>query len=293
MVRTRQQNPRGIQSPLQSLSNARQPRQPPSPSPPRGPVFPPGMQFHYDDQVGAYDASVSDFDLDGPAPVSPAPSDASADSYAPSVASDGAVHIAGEDSDDDEMSEPAVEIVLSDDEEEEDDDFEIIREVIHISDDKESDDEMSELDIVGPSPTISDPNRTISLTSSPSNQSTISDPDRINSPPPPRPAHQDEEDEEDDGIVDYQQPDLPPYTNAAPSHFERVYRGILTIWSVEEWAEVGERVMAEEEAERNRERAQRRRWAAVGGRSRLARQRAWRRRQVGAEPRVRVNGRFA
>ncbi|KAL5327827.1 hypothetical protein ACEPPN_005533 [Leptodophora sp. 'Broadleaf-Isolate-01'] len=393
MVRTRNQNPGGIQSPLESISTARGARNRPGPPSPRGPAWVPGLEVFYDPNVGRFDDDVSEFNLDG---SERAPSDASAVLRSPSVASDGVVYI-GEDEGDDEsqISEPAVAITLSDDEEEkervvitisdDDEEEEDDNSIIEISSDEESEDEddMSELDLGGeteenededqeeipepqvhrfygkirikqsvldrhaeedanrppfspnlslssgrtpspdrtisapPSPrnpshdrTISaphsphnsDPDRTISVPPSPlpnipDDDRTINDPDRtISVPPSPvRPLADENQDEEmiDDGIVDYQPPPYVPYNNRAPSHFTRVYRGVTTIWSFDDWAHEEEEVLAAEAAERERERLRRRRWASNGGRSRLARQRAFRRRHQGAEPRARVNGRFA
>ncbi|CZT44657.1 uncharacterized protein RSE6_04856 [Rhynchosporium secalis] len=280
MARTRSQNPLGIQSPLQQLSNARVARPRQAPPSPQGPIYLPGIQFFYDPNVGRYDDDISLLSLNGSVR---APSDVSAGAGPPSVASDGGVYHENE---------------------EDDDDIKIVREVVVISDDEENDNETSELElgeeIVAAVPSSdADPDRTISLSPSshpntPSNHSNSkSDPDRTNSESASPPLHPAYEDEEDDRIVDFQQDDLPLYNNPAPSHFERLYRGVRTIWSVDEWAEQGERVLAEEAAERARETLQGRRWANVGGRSRLSRRRAWRRRQSGAEPRERMNGRFS
>ena len=122
MVRTRRQNPNGAQSPLRSMSNQRVARPQPAPSPPRGAVFPPGMKFFYNENVGLYDDDVSTLDLEGSVRA-PSPSGAMAVIRSPSVVSDGMVHIGDDDDGDDEseISEPAVEIRLWDDEEEEDD----------------------------------------------------------------------------------------------------------------------------------------------------------------------------
>ncbi|KAH9211626.1 hypothetical protein DL95DRAFT_510839 [Leptodontidium sp. 2 PMI_412] len=354
MVRTRNQNPGGIQSPLESISTARGARNRPGPP---------------------SDASA----------VLRSPSVAS--DGVVYIGED-------EGDDESQISEPAVDITLSDDEEEkervvitvsdDDEEEEDDNSIIEISSDEESEDEddISELDLGGeteenededqeeipepqvhrfygkirikqsvldrhaeedanrppfspnlslssgrtpspdrtisapPSPrnpshdcTISaphsphnsDPGRTISvpppLPNIPDDDRTINDPDRtISVPPSPvRPLADENQDEEmiDDGIVDYQPPPYVPYNNRAPSHFTRVYRGVTTIWSFDDWADEEEEVLAAEAAERERERLRRRRWASNGGRSRLARQRAFRRRHQGAEPRARVNGRFA
>ncbi|KAH7327372.1 hypothetical protein BKA65DRAFT_481083 [Rhexocercosporidium sp. MPI-PUGE-AT-0058] len=164
---------------------------------------------------------------------------------------------------------------------------------------------------ISPSPkrTISpSPDRTISAPPSPLNflaeDHTIADPDgTISIPPSPRLANEnqnqdiemsdDDDDDIDDGIVPYQGPPAILYNNPTPSHFTRTYRGTTTIWSVADWEEEGDEILAGEAAERERERLQRRRWARNGGRSRLARQRAWRRRFQGGGERARVNGRFA
>ncbi|PVH89487.1 hypothetical protein DL98DRAFT_102129 [Cadophora sp. DSE1049] len=372
MVRTRRQNPNGIQSPLRSMGNQCVARPQRIPSPPRGAVFPPGMAFFYDENVGLYDDDVSTLDLEGSVRAQ-SPSGAMAVRRSPSVASDGMVHIDDEGDDESQISEPAVEIRLSDDEEEDDNAVIIIpdddRSVISISSDSESessDDDISDLDLaagdenenedheedasrtslpplsiysasppnrnispdhtisVPPSPpnnydpdrTISapptpnrpnsnppSPDRTISVPSTPNHQDDgpVADPDQTesehSSPRLARDNYQEDEDEDeemsDDGIVDFQGPDLPPYVNQAPSHFVRTYRGITTIWSVVEWERDGPAILAEEAAERERERLRRRRRANNGGRSRLARQRAWRERQRSMEPRARVNGRFA
>ncbi|KAH7400121.1 hypothetical protein BKA64DRAFT_642275 [Cadophora sp. MPI-SDFR-AT-0126] len=119
MVRTRRQNPNGIQSPLRRMGNQPVPRPRPIPPPPREAVFPPGMAFFYDENVGLYDGDVSTLDLDGSVRAPP-PSGVMAVARSPSVASDGMVHIGDEGDDESQISEPAIEIRLSDDEEEDD-----------------------------------------------------------------------------------------------------------------------------------------------------------------------------
>ncbi|KAK0102567.1 hypothetical protein ONS95_006178 [Cadophora gregata] len=370
MVRTRGENPRGIQSPLTSIGNQHVCRSRPTPSPPRGAAYPPGMQFFYDEYVGLYDDDVSTLDLEGSV-RSPSSSGVRAAIRSPSVASDVMVYIGddGEEGDDEsQFSEPAVETRLSDDEEDEgnaivisDDDRTIIS-ISSKSESESSDDDISDLDLtagdnddedddededdnrtspvpfsissspstnhtkspnrtiaaspphrnvspdhtisVPPSPSQSisnppSPDRTISVPSTPNNQEDgpAADRDQKESPSPlrlPRDTYQDDKDEDmsDDGIVDFQGPDLPPYVNQAPSHFVRAYRGTTTIWSVVEWERDGPAILAEEAAEREKERLRRRRRANNSGQSRLARQRAWRQRQREG-PRARVNGRFA
>ncbi|KAG4436871.1 hypothetical protein IFR05_007634 [Cadophora sp. M221] len=259
------------------------------------------MGFVINSQHGG---SGSEFNLDG---SERAPSDASAVLRSPSVASDGVVHI-GED-------EEHVVITISDDEEEEEDNNSVIE--ISSDEEGESEDDTSELELGGEpeenedeeeeeiaEPQVhrfygkirikqsvldrhaeEDANRppcspNLSLSSGHDDR-TIDDPDRtISEPPSPLRLINENEDEEmvDDGIVDFQPLPYVPYNNRAPSHFTRAYRGVTTIWSFADWADEEEEVLAEEAAERERERLQRRRWASNGGRSRLSRQRAFRRR---------------
>lgn len=135
------------------MGNQPVPRPRPIPPPPREAVFPPGMAFFYDENVGLYDGDVSTLDLDGSVRAPP-PSGVMAVARSPSVASDGMVHIGDEGDDESQISEPAIEIRLSDDEEEDDNAVIIIpdddRSVISISSDSESefsDEDISDLDL--------------------------------------------------------------------------------------------------------------------------------------------------
>ncbi|KAI9051920.1 hypothetical protein LZ554_004176 [Drepanopeziza brunnea f. sp. 'monogermtubi'] len=70
---------------------------------------------------------------------------------------------------------------------------------------------------------------------------------------------------------------MAPAFNPAPSHFVRTHRGRSIVWSMADWAEQREAVLAAEA----RQLVNERRWAINGGRGPISRRRAWRRANAG------------